>query len=49
MEEQYLVLLPSGPDTVHTSTIVLWPLGNYYTITDSISFPVYFQFFLSFS
>ena len=29
MVKRYLVLLPSGPDTVHMSTIVVWPYGTY--------------------
>jgi len=40
MAERYLVLLPSGPDTVHMPAIVMWPLGNYYNSTGSCIFPV---------
>src|SRR5699024_7657862 len=40
----YLVLLPSRPDTIHKSTIVVRPFGTYYYSADHEKKPVFSRF-----
>ncbi|GEL67663.1 hypothetical protein MPS01_18180 [Marinilactibacillus psychrotolerans] len=42
------MLLPSGPDTVHTPAIVMQPLGTFNYTIDRTLFLVIFQIILTF-